>query len=506
MGLFDELFGEKNKLCEKVKLLWSYETGDTVRSIAIGDGYVAVGSKDGKVYLFDYSGKLLWSYEAGSLVNSVAIGDGYVAAGSIDKKIYLFDYSGKLHWNYEAGDGVWSVAIGDGYVAVSGGDDMKVYLFDYSGKLLWSYETGGWVFSVAIGSGYVAAGSEDKKVYLFDYSGKLLWSYEAGDWVLSVAIGDGYVAAGSKDNKAYLFDYSGKLLGSYEAGDSVYWVAIRDGYMAAGSVDDKAYLFDYSGKLLWSCEAGDWVYWVAIRDGYMGVKSGDKKVYLFLIPSVLIKSAESAIEDAKRFGCDIAEPEELLNQARSALSAGNYREGITIAKNVIEQSKTLKAIAKPKITLDLTEHNFRPNYWEKVDIIVRNTGTAHAKAISLTFSKEVEVKGLKELNLNIGDEQRLTITLKPKDVGEIPVEVHIRYEDLGGKAYDTTSEFILSVGEAETIKEQVINISAGGDMILTRPTISLSGAGEISSIKRCPECKHEAEKDARFCPECGTRL
>ncbi|MCL0082455.1 serine/threonine protein kinase, partial [Dehalococcoidia bacterium] len=166
-----------------------------------------------------------------------------------------------------------------------------------------------------------------------------------------------------------------------------------------------------------------------------------------------IRSAESAIEDAKRFGCEVTETEELLNQARSALSGGNYREGITIAKNAIEQSKTLKAGARPEITLHLTKHNFRPNYWEKVDILLKNTGTAHAKAISLSFSKEVEVKGLRELNLNIGDEQRLGIMLMPKNAGQIPLEVDIRYEDLDGEAYDTTSEFILSVGEAETIEE-----------------------------------------------------
>ncbi|MCL0088345.1 protein kinase, partial [Dehalococcoidia bacterium] len=166
-----------------------------------------------------------------------------------------------------------------------------------------------------------------------------------------------------------------------------------------------------------------------------------------------IKSAESAIGDAKRLGCEVTEAEELLKQARSALSAGNYREGITIAKNAIEQSKTLKAGARPEITLHLTKHNFRPNYWEKVDILLKNTGTAHAKAISLSFSKEVEVKGLRELNLNIGDEQRLGIMLMPKNAGQIPLEVDIRYEDLDGEAYDTTSEFILSVGEAETIEE-----------------------------------------------------
>ncbi|MCL0082608.1 hypothetical protein M1O14_02695, partial [Dehalococcoidia bacterium] len=81
MGLFDSLFGRKGKVeqevdkpvrkgSEEVKLLWSYEAGDVVLSVAIGDGYVAAAAYE--VYLFDYSGKLLWSYEAGDGVLSVA--------------------------------------------------------------------------------------------------------------------------------------------------------------------------------------------------------------------------------------------------------------------------------------------------------------------------------------------------------------------------------------------------------------------------------------------------
>ncbi|MCL0060131.1 PQQ-binding-like beta-propeller repeat protein, partial [Dehalococcoidia bacterium] len=77
MGLFDSLFGRKGKVEQevdkpvrkasaKVNLLWSYQAGDWVSSVAIGDGYVAAGSRDKKVYLFDYSGKLLWNYEIGS--------------------------------------------------------------------------------------------------------------------------------------------------------------------------------------------------------------------------------------------------------------------------------------------------------------------------------------------------------------------------------------------------------------------------------------------------------
>ena len=79
---------------QEYRLLWSYKTGDTVYSVSISsDGsYIAAGSRDNKVYMFDRAGNLLWSYETGASVLSVSISsDGsYIAARSGDDKVYLF--------------------------------------------------------------------------------------------------------------------------------------------------------------------------------------------------------------------------------------------------------------------------------------------------------------------------------------------------------------------------------------------------------------------------------
>ncbi len=78
---------------QEYRLLWSYKTGDDVRSVSISsDGsYIAAGSDD-NVYLFDREGNLLWSHKTGGYVRSVSISsDGsYIAAGSDDDKVYLF--------------------------------------------------------------------------------------------------------------------------------------------------------------------------------------------------------------------------------------------------------------------------------------------------------------------------------------------------------------------------------------------------------------------------------
>ena len=115
-----------------------------------------------------------WNYNTGDGVRSVAISkDGeYIAAGSWDNNVYLFDKDSSTPlWNYTTEDYVWSVAISaDGEYIVAGSADAKIRLFDKDNSApLWSYTAGHYVNSVAISADgeYITAGSNDDKVYLF---------------------------------------------------------------------------------------------------------------------------------------------------------------------------------------------------------------------------------------------------------------------------------------------------------------------------------------------------
>ena len=302
--VFGWIFGgsKRQKYEETVKkaetealLIWNYKTAGGVYSVSLSSHgrYVAVGSKDKRVYFFTRDGKLLWSYETGGGVSGVSVSSDcrYIAAGSSDRKVYFFGRSGELLWSYETDTGVCGVSVSSDGSYVVAGSGRKVYLFDRSGELLWSYKTCSGVFlgynSVSISShgSYIAAGSLDKKVFLFARDGKLIWSYKTGGWVESVSITpDGsYIAAGS-GRKVYLFARDGKLLWSYRTGFNVKSVSISsDGsYIAAGSGDGKVYFFDRSGRLLWSYETGSAVGEVSISsDGrYVAARSG-RRVYLF---------------------------------------------------------------------------------------------------------------------------------------------------------------------------------------------------------------------------------
>lgn len=54
--------------------------------------------------------------------------------------------------------------------------------------------------------------------------------------------------------------------------------------------------------------------------------------------------------------------------------------------------------------------------------------------------------------------------------------------------------------------DQAGSINTYGDVVMVKSEIGGIGADQISLSRRCPECKREAEKDDKFCPECGTRL
>jgi WD40 repeat protein len=309
--------------------LWSYETGMPVLSVAISaDGeYIAAGSEhDGNVYLFDKdSSTPLLNYSTGDSVFSVDISaDGeYIVAGSTDGKVYLFNKdSGTLLWNYSTGVNVWSVAISaDGDYIVAGSDDDKVYLFGKdSSTPLWNYTVGDRVNTVSISADgeYVVAGSNDNSVYLFDKdSGTLLWSYSTGGIVNSVAISaDGeYITAGSESNKVYLFgkDSSTPLWSYTTAGNAVNSVAISaDGeYIMSGSDDHRVYLFDkYSSTALWSYSTGDWdasVLTVDISaDGeYTVAGSESNTVYLFYNNLPPTATIDSITPSSARFDAEV---------------------------------------------------------------------------------------------------------------------------------------------------------------------------------------------------------
>ncbi|MFC1999813.1 serine/threonine-protein kinase [Chloroflexota bacterium] len=168
-----------------------------------------------------------------------------------------------------------------------------------------------------------------------------------------------------------------------------------------------------------------------------------------------IDAAVAAIEEARSAGYAISEPEELLMQARTALEKEDYQPAAQYAERAAESAVGLRQTAKPQVIVELEVQDYRPGEWKAVDLGVVNQGKAHAQAVELQFSPEVEVKWLTSITrLDAGNREVLKVGLKPMDAGDIPLDVEVRYRDITDKEYAGAQRFWLEVGRrAEPARE-----------------------------------------------------
>jgi len=213
---------------------------------------VVAGSDDGNVYALDYMGNLLWSYNTGAQVVSVAMSERgeYVVAGSFMRGLYVFDTAGTLLWSkpiqiFESYGQSWrgadSKTVGisaDGSYVVAAAAD-GVYLYDNLGNQIWHYNDG-WESFVEIspdGRYIVSCCYGNGKVRFFSHLRDGFAGWQAADgspiWIKQ------------KSNSAMFFN----------------WAAIDGcGRHVAFSADadsdsfQEVYLFDRNGTEIWSWE------------------------------------------------------------------------------------------------------------------------------------------------------------------------------------------------------------------------------------------------------------
>ena len=226
-------------------------SNDNVLGSSIDNGKVAYGGADGNVYLQDLNSEnLIQTFDqSGNDVNSVSINGNKLAYGESGSVFVHNVDSGKLkHTIEEESFTVNSVSVGDEFVAY-GGTQGEVYVHNLNtGNLLLTLtEAGDDVTSVDIADKRIVYGSIDSNVYVHDlYDGELLDTLsQTTNNVETVSAGDGKVVYGEDggDNNVYVHDLE---TGSFdqtltEATDSVKTAAMGNGKILYGSFDNQAY-------------------------------------------------------------------------------------------------------------------------------------------------------------------------------------------------------------------------------------------------------------------------
>lgn len=243
--------------------LWDRPATSRVQAVAVsGDGmFVAVGSRDNSLRLFDESGKLLWPFEAENSILGVDISpDGkWLAVASEDRFVYLLDGEGNVLWRFKAARPMNNAAVaGDGSLIAATSDDLSVYVLDRERNLLWQKELGIGVRAVDVyGSGEkarVVLGSDDGLITIYNREGRELLQTWLDYSVESVSVtpNGARILAGAGDGSAILLNgANGNQIWSFPAEDTITSVSLaRNGSNAlVGSEDGSAYLLDVGGAL-----------------------------------------------------------------------------------------------------------------------------------------------------------------------------------------------------------------------------------------------------------------
>lgn len=322
---------------ENLKLLWTYDAGESVESsAAIADGTAYVGVSSGELIAVDlWSGKLKWKYKTKDMVleSSPAVGGGLVFVGDEAGVFHAVNAAtGKGAWSYQTGTEIKCSPVIVGDKVLIGSYDGSLYCFQIrDGKTVWRFKTENYVHgtpAVVDGVAYFAGCDEifhgiriadGKEVVRAPAGGntassvatngtsfffgnfnnevvslnlklkKQTWVYTHPQrqfpFYSSAALFNGRVVIGGRDKMVHCLNATtGKAFWTFRTNARVESSpAIADGRVFVGSNDGRFYVLDLmKGTKLWEFNAGGALSASpAIASGRVVIGDQNGKLYCF---------------------------------------------------------------------------------------------------------------------------------------------------------------------------------------------------------------------------------
>ncbi len=126
---------------------------------------------------------------------------------------------------------------------------------------------------------------------------------------------------------------------------------------------------------------------------------------------------------------DSITPPESLPLSLNEIRVDSLRE---LEDVIREFEKVLES--KPKLDVEIVERTLKTG-WNGLKLKLVNEGYAHAYDVLVTLSGDVEVKPFRLRLLEGLKSTTIEIPVKPKEAGEIPVDITVEYKDAEGKDY-----------------------------------------------------------------------
>ena len=326
----------QSAIASDLKLLWTYEAGESIESsAAIVGRTVFVGSQKGELVSLNLdNGSVYWRFSTGGPIgeSSPAFSGGVVYIGNLDGWLNALDASdGKKLWAFKTQDEIKSSPVVVGDRVLIGSYDQNLYcLSARNGSVLWKVRTEGPVHTtpgVSEGMAFIAGcdevfrairisdGKEMFQVASGNYTGaspalrggsafygtfgnevlmvslaerKIVWHYEHPQrkfpFYSSAAVTADRVVVGGRDKMVHAITPAGKGVWTFATRARVESSpAIAGGRVFIGSNDGTFYVLNLqSGAKLWEFNAGAPLSASpAIANGRIVIGSQDGRLYCF---------------------------------------------------------------------------------------------------------------------------------------------------------------------------------------------------------------------------------
>jgi eukaryotic-like serine/threonine-protein kinase len=277
------------------KLKWEYKTSDVglgESSPAVAGDLVLVGDLGGILHAVGAAdGKARWTFKTGTEIKSspVVAGD-RILIGSYDGHLYCLSREGKLLWKVQTQGPVHATpAIHDGVAYIAGCDEILRAIRIADGKELFTMSSGAYTgASPALSGSRAFYGTYENEVLAVDLAAKkFIWRYRHPErnfpFLSSAAVAGGRVFVGGRDKMVHAIDAgTGKAIWTFTTRARIdSSPAISGGVVWVGSNDGRLYALDAaSGKVVWEFDAGAPLSASpAIAGGRLVIGSQDGRVY-----------------------------------------------------------------------------------------------------------------------------------------------------------------------------------------------------------------------------------
>ena len=168
-----------------------------------------------------------------------------------------------------------------------------------------------------------------------------------------------------------------------------------------------------------------------------------------------VETAKQSLGKARKLGIPaLQNAEQLLSTAENSFNSRKYVEARNTAEKCQDTINKLINENKPEIILKLPTR-MEYNVWKHRNITITNNGTAHAKNITINFSKALDTRDLETIpGLKRGEEQTIKINIKPTEAGDVPVDYTIKFKDMEDRTYQTDHTTTIQVDTGTEITEE----------------------------------------------------